>query len=117
MQQKSLCIDDSDSVDVDVLDAHHLMTDTAQSLAELFAVLSDPTRLRIIALLIDHELCVHTLEVALGMKQSAISHQLRVLRQANLVRYRKAGRHVYYALDDHHVRELFAQGLLHIKHG
>ncbi|MCA9906834.1 MAG: helix-turn-helix transcriptional regulator, partial [Anaerolineae bacterium] len=56
-------------------------------------------------------------ETAVGMSQSAISHQLRYLRQLNLVRFRKEGRHVYYALDDDHVRELFAQGLLHVEHG
>ena len=65
----------------------------------------------------EHEVCVHSLETAVGMSQSAISHQLRYLRQLNLVRFRKEGRHVYYALDDDHVRELFAQGLLHVEHG
>lgn len=90
---------------------------TANRLADVFKALSDPTRLRIISLLLDHELCVHTLEAALGMSQSAISHQLRVLRNLNLVRFRKEGRHVYYALDDEHVRGLFEQGLVHVEHG
>lgn len=90
---------------------------TANRLGELFKALGDPTRLRIISLLLENELCVHTLEAALGMSQSAISHQLRVLRQMNLVRFRKEGRHVYYALDDDHVRELVKQGLLHVEHG
>lgn len=90
---------------------------TANRLGELFKVLGDPTRLRIISLLLENELCVHTLEAALGMSQSAISHQLRVLRQLQLVRFRKEGRHVYYALDDEHVHELVKQGLLHVEHG
>ena len=90
---------------------------TANRLGELFKALGDPTRLRIISLLLENELCVHTLEAALGMSQSAISHQLRVLRQLQLVRFRKEGRHVYYALDDDHVHELIKQGLLHVEHG
>ncbi|MBZ0315698.1 MAG: metalloregulator ArsR/SmtB family transcription factor [Anaerolineae bacterium] len=88
----------------------------ANHLAEIFKALSDPTRLRIISLLLDNEVCVHVLESVLGMSQSSISHQLRVMRQLRLVRYRKEGRHVYYALDDNHVRLLFAQGLLHVEH-
>lgn len=90
---------------------------TANHLGELFKALGDPTRLRIISLLLENELCVHTLEAALEMSQSAISHQLRVLRQLQLVRFRKEGRHVYYALDDDHVHELIKQGLLHVEHG
>ena len=91
-------------------------TPTANRLAEVFKALSDPNRLRLISLLIDNEVCVHILESTLGMSQSAISHQLRHLRQLNLVRFRKEGRHVYYALDDDHVRGLFKQGLLHVEH-
>ncbi|MDX2160973.1 MAG: metalloregulator ArsR/SmtB family transcription factor [bacterium] len=92
-------------------------TQIANRLAEVFKALGDPTRLRIISLLLKHEVCVHSLELTLGMTQSAISHQLRFLRQLNLVRYRKEGRHVYYSLDDDHVHILFAQGLLHVEHG
>ncbi len=94
-----------------------LDADTANRLAEIFKALSDPNRLRLISLLLEHEVCVHTLEAVLGMSQSAISHQLRHLRQLNLVRFRKEGRHVFYALDDEHVRQLFQQGLLHVEHG
>ncbi len=89
---------------------------TAERLAEIFKALSDPTRLRLISLLLEHEVCVHVLQDALDMSQSAISHQLRLLRQLNLVRFRKEGRHVYYALDDEHVHKLFQQGLLHAEH-
>jgi ArsR family transcriptional regulator, lead/cadmium/zinc/bismuth-responsive transcriptional repressor len=111
------CIDESDADAGRRLQADMLDEPTAERLAALFAALSIPTRLKIISLLLEHELCVHTMETALGMTQSAISHQLRYLRDLKLVRARKAGRHVYYALDDDHVRQLFAQGLLHVGHG
>lgn len=116
MQVRTICAD-ADGQTIDQLQQHLIQTPTANRLAELFKALSDPTRLRIISLLLEHEVCVHSLETTLGMTQSAISHQLRFLRQLNLVRYRKEGRHVYYTLDDDHVRELFAQGLLHVEHG
>lgn len=112
----SLCLD-TDHEARQELESHVLATLTANRLAELFKALSDPTRLRIISLLVDHEVCVHTLGETLGMSQPAISHQLRYLRQLHLVRYRKEGRHVFYALDDDHVRILLAQGLLHVEHG
>jgi len=89
---------------------------TANRVAEIFKALSDPTRLRIISALVERELCVHTLTEVLGVSQSAISHQLRLMRQLHLVRFRKEGRHVYYTLDDDHIRGLFQQGLLHVKH-
>lgn len=108
---------DIDESAVQDLKEHVVTATTANQLAELFKALSDPTRLKIISLLLDHEVCVRSLELTLGMTQSAISHQLRLLRQMNLVRYRKVGRHVFYALDDEHVRELLAQGLLHVEHG
>src|SRR3989337_1880675 len=75
---------------------------TAGRLAQVFSALSDPTRLRIISALSDHELCVCDLSAVLGMSQSAVSHQLQLLRNLNLVKYRKEGRIVYYALDDEH---------------
>ncbi|MBL8145574.1 MAG: helix-turn-helix transcriptional regulator [Anaerolineae bacterium] len=112
----SLCLDASEEAHQE-LQRHLLPPLTANRLAELFKALSDPTRLRIIGLLVDHEICVHTLGESLGMSQSAISHQLRYLRQLHLVRFRKEGRHVFYALDDDHVRALLAQGLLHVEHG
>ncbi len=89
----------------------------ATRLARTFKALSDPTRVRIISALMQSELCVHELAACLGMSQSAISHQLRTLREMRLVRRRKEGRHVYYALDDEHIRDLFRQGLEHVEHG
>jgi ArsR family transcriptional regulator len=89
---------------------------TAGRLAETFRVLGDATRVRIIASLRQGELCVGELALQLDMHQSAISHQLRVLRNLRLVRVRREGRQAYYALDDEHVLSLFAQGLQHVMH-
>lgn len=89
---------------------------SAARLAETFKALSDPSRVRIISALSQAELCVHDLAAALGMSQSAVSHQLRSLREMRLVRYRKQGRHVYYQLDDDHIRDLFQRGLEHVEH-
>lgn len=82
-------------------------------LAELFKVFGDLTRIRILWALHEAEMCVCDIAVLLNMTQSAISHQLRVLKQTNLVKNRKAGKVVYYSLVDDHVREIFDQGLIH----
>ena len=84
------------------------------NLAELFKVFGDSTRIRILCALHEAEMCVCDIAVLLNMTQSAISHQLRVLKQANLVKNRKEGKVVYYSLVDDHVREIFDQGLIHI---
>jgi ArsR family transcriptional regulator len=89
---------------------------TAVRLAGLFKALSDPTRVRIVSLLAEAELCVCDLSSALGMSQSAISHQLRTLRDLRLVRWRREGREIFYALDDEHVVDLFHRGLEHVAH-
>lgn len=90
---------------------------SALRLAETFKALSDPTRLRIVSLLADAELCVCDLAAALGMSQSAVSHQLRTLRDLRLVRWRREGRQIFYTLDDEHVADLFRRGLDHVVHG
>jgi DNA-binding transcriptional ArsR family regulator len=90
---------------------------TSTHLADLFSALSDPTRLRIISLLLDSELNVGELASQLEMTESAVSHQLRGLRQLRLVRSRKDGRQVFYALDDDHVAKLYRLGLEHVEHG
>ena len=96
----------------------HLMADaTSQGLANLFRALADPTRVRILSALAETEVCVNDLAEALGMGQSAVSHQLGYVHEARLVRARHDGRHVFYRLDDDHVRGLFAQGLEHVIHG
>ena len=89
----------------------------AIQLAELFSALSDASRIRIIALLIEGEMSVSALAQDLNMTESAVSHQLRGLRQMHLVRARKAGRQVFYSLDDDHVTRLFSLGLEHVQHG
>lgn len=83
-------------------------------LAELFKVFGDTTRIKILWALAESEMCVCDIAVLLNMTISAISHQLRVLKQARLVKYRKDGKIVYYSLDDEHVKQIFDQGLIHI---
>ncbi len=89
---------------------------TAVGLAEIFQALADPTRVRLISALMDGPLCVYDLAALLGMTQSAISHQLRLLRNLRLVKNHKEGRMVYYTIDDDHIRDLFQRGLEHYKH-
>ncbi len=87
-----------------------------QPMADTFKVLGDPTRIRILALLAEGQACVTNIADSLEMTQSAISHQLRLLRHAGLVKFTKTGKEVFYSLDDQHVLTLFAQALDHIKH-
>ncbi len=89
--------------------------DTLFSLAELFKVFGDTTRIRIMCALLESELCVCDISEILGMGQSAISHQLRLLRAAHLVRVRRDGKSAFYSLDDDHVKLIFEQGLNHVK--
>jgi DNA-binding transcriptional ArsR family regulator len=91
--------------------------DVLFDLAELFKVFGDSTRVRILSALSFHELCVNDLSVLLGMTQSAISHQLKALRTAKLVRSRKDGKVVYYSLDDEHVNAILAIGIQHVGEG
>jgi ArsR family transcriptional regulator len=83
-------------------------------LAELFKVFGDSTRIKIICSLFQSEMCVCDIAALFKMTQSAVSHQLRVLKQARLVKFRKEGKVVYYSLDDDHVKHIFDQGLVHI---
>lgn len=84
--------------------------------ADFFKVFGYSTRIRLLCLLLQKELCVSELTEKLEMTQSAVSHQLRVLRQSNLVKYRKEGKVVYYSLDDNHVKTVLEQGMEHIGH-
>src|SRR5690554_1475991 len=88
--------------------------ETLYELAEVFKVFGDSTRIKILWALDEAEMCVCDIAALLNMTQSAISHQLRVLKQAKLVKNRKEGKVVYYSLDDDHVRQIFDQGLAHI---
>ncbi|MBB6215504.1 ArsR family transcriptional regulator [Anaerosolibacter carboniphilus] len=85
-------------------------------LAELFKVFGDTTRIKILYALFESEMCVCDIAALLGMNQSAISHQLRVLKQAGLAKFRKEGKVVYYSLDDEHIKNIFDQGFIHITH-
>jgi len=84
-----------------------LPLDKAQVMAEFFAMMGDPSRLRILSVLSKQELCVHDIAAIVGMSESAVSHQLRILRTMRLVSYRKSKRKVYYQLLDHHVLEIY----------
>lgn len=94
-----------------------MITDSAASgMADLFKALGDPTRIKLIYAMVNRELCVHDLSVLLDMGQSAISHQLRYLRNLRIVKRRKAGKTVFYSLDDDHMEQVFVQTLQHLKH-
>jgi DNA-binding transcriptional ArsR family regulator len=88
---------------------------TVHALAETFRALGDPTRVRILDALSGGELCVCDLSEVVGISESAVSHQLRLLRGLRLVRHRRAGRHIYYAIDDQHIVELLRQALTHVE--
>jgi DNA-binding transcriptional ArsR family regulator len=95
------------------IESEVLSVEQAHILAETFQVLGDPTRVRIVHALSLGELCTSDLAAVVGMSESAVSHQLRTLRQLNVVRSRREGKLVYYNLNDDHVRSLFQQGLEH----
>jgi ArsR family transcriptional regulator len=115
------------SADIDKCDCHVIHEDIVNAvkkklpneellldLADLFKVFGDSTRVKIISALLHSEMCVCDIAALLGMTKSAISHQLRELRQSKLVKYRREGKVVYYSLDDEHVETLFNQGLTHV---
>lgn len=86
-----------------------------QDLADFFKVFGDPTRLKILNVLLCSEMCVYDIAAVLGMSQSAISHQLRVLKQMDLVKNRREGKTIFYALADTHISTILSQGLDHIE--
>lgn len=83
-------------------------------LSDVFKVFGDATRIRILWVLFDREVCVFDIADALGMTQSAVSHQLRVLKQAHLVKARRDGKNTFYSLDDEHVKRIIEQVMIHI---
>lgn len=95
----------------DMYDIDHIY-----DLAELFKIFGDSTRLRIMSALLEHELCVCDISEVLEMNQSAISHQLRVLRTAGLIKVRRSGKSAFYSLDDEHVRKIIELGFEHLGH-
>ncbi|GIL13138.1 MAG: transcriptional regulator [Chloroflexota bacterium] len=94
-----------------------LSLDDARAVARFFQVLADPTRVRLLAALAEQECCVSDLTGALGMDQSAVSHQLRYLREMGLVRWEKQGRHVFYRLNDGHLRDILLSSIAHLECG
>ena len=101
---------------VECVKGNMLSNEQFTDLAELFKVFGDYTRIKIIYALFEKELCVCDIAEVLSMTQSSISHQLRVLKGARLVKFRKEGKVVFYSLDDEHVNLLFDAGLEHVKH-
>ena len=99
-----------------VIEAEEAFRDAAKifSVAELFRLFGDPTRVGIMTVLYEKERCVCDLSELLGMTPSAISHQLRLLKQSGLVKYRREGKHLYYSLADSHVSTILAQGFEHV---
>jgi DNA-binding transcriptional ArsR family regulator len=117
-QLAAACEDTCAGTEADIADVKSKLVSegTAVELADLFKALGDPTRVKIIHALLQSELCVHDLTEVLEMGQSAISHQLRLLRNMRIVKRRKVGKTVYYSLDDDHVEQVFTLTLQHLKH-
>ena len=116
MERLPVC--ECESIHQDVVDAVRpqlLQSDESIDLASLFKLFGDGTRVRILQALRMHELCVCDLACLLGMTKSAISHQLKALRLSNLVKYRREGQNVYYALADEHVETILDIGLEHLR--
>ena len=90
-------------------------TEVLYALSDFFKVMSDSTRMRIMAALDNEEMCVCDLSEVLGMTKSAISHQLKVLKDAQLVKFRRDGKNVFYTLKDDHVKTILEMGIEHIK--
>ncbi|TCZ80103.1 transcriptional regulator [Paenibacillus albiflavus] len=122
MEQPIVVTDDCDSTcegtntDLEQIKAGMIEEHYAVQLADWFKAFSDPTRVKLIYALLQKELCVHDLTVLLDMGQSAVSHQLRYLRNMRIVKRRKVGKTVFYSLDDTHIEEIFNQTLQHTKH-
>lgn len=109
--EKSLVhLDNVRQVQSEVLD-----TDKAQRMAEFFSTLSDPHRLKLLSALAQQELCVCDLAAAVKMGESAVSHQLRILKAHRLVKYRRQGRNVYYSLADDHIMGLYQEVAEHLE--
>ncbi|MCI5650948.1 MAG: metalloregulator ArsR/SmtB family transcription factor [Ruminococcus bromii] len=113
-KKEVLCPGDHAHGDLNAVKADIPPLDTLFQLAELFKVFGDTTRIRIMCVLFQKELCVCEIAELLEMGQSAISHQLRLLRNAHLVKVKRDGKQSYYSLDDAHVREIYLMGLEHI---
>ena len=101
--------------EVELVKQHMPPEDTLYDLADFFKIFADSTRIKMLYVLMAGEMCVCDLADTLSMNQSAISHQLRTLKQMNLVKYRREGKTVFYALADGHIKSILSQGLEHIE--
>ena len=111
-EQKYLVIDEETSIQIqDKIPVEEEVYD----LADLFKIFSDSTRIKILCILFESEMCVYDLSGILGMSQSAISHQLRLLKQSKLVKHRREGKIIFYSLSDDHIRKIIDNGLEHIQ--
>ena len=90
--------------------------ETVEAIAELFKGFCDPTRVRILSLLLEEELCVTEIAEKVALSQSAVSHQLRLLKQMHLIKFRREGKNALYSLADDHVRTILQMGLEHVMH-
>ncbi|MDF9866941.1 DNA-binding transcriptional ArsR family regulator [Bacilli bacterium PM5-3] len=113
-ENKEVCLEESYNKSIEELEEKLLNEDQAYQLSEFYKVFGDITRIRILHLLSLKEICVHEISAILDISQSAVSHQLKVLRQNKLVKPRKEGKHVFYSLDDEHVLQIFKNGIDHI---
>ena len=122
MKHEHITLDCCDSIEVhqellNIVNEKLPPEEVLYDLAELFKVFGDSTRIRILFVLFEAEVCVCDLAAALNMTQSAVSHQLRILKQNKLVRSRREGKSVFYSLADAHVRAIINQGLEHVEEG
>lgn len=102
---------------VEIHEENYPVEEEIIDLAEFLKTFGDPTRLKILFLLLHGEQSVQNISASLSVKQTAISHQLQLLRHLRLVRYRKAGRNVYYSLNDAHISQILTLGIEHIQEG
>ena len=115
--QEDLCLQNCEHQDVVYTAKQETLSDyEAQQVAQTFKLLGDATRVKILQVLSRRELCVCDVAAIVNMGQSAVSHQLRLLRSARLVKYRREGKLAWYSLDDEHVASLLSQSIDHIKH-
>ncbi|MGP1410354.1 MAG: ArsR/SmtB family transcription factor [Peptoanaerobacter stomatis] len=111
-EQKYLVIDEETSIQIqDKIPVEEEVYD----LADLFKIFSDSTRIKILCILFESEMCVYDLSSILNMSQSAVSHQLRLLKQSKLVKHRREGKIIFYSLSDDHIRKIIDNGLEHIQ--
>lgn len=113
---KNMCDDEDIHFDkISRVSTHMKPDEDIYTVSEIFKALSDPTRLKIVLALSIEELCGYDLVKLLGITKSGVSHQLRILKNLRIVKYRKEGRHIFYSLDDEHIENLIKQTFIHAK--